>query len=385
MQPIKLVNDTIDEADINSLRDWLGTYPKLTKGPVTDEFEASWAEYVGAKYAVFVNSGSSASLLTQAVLLESCTIEPGAEIIIPALCWSTDLAPAMQLGLKPLLCDCDPDNLGLSVLHLKELLEHHNPQAVVVVSVLGLVPNLEEIRNIIGDIPLIVDACEGFGSKLNDTHIGSYGDLSIYSTYFGHHLSTIEGGIICTDDQRLYNILKSIRSHGWSRDLMPEYQEELKRSYCIKDFDDLYTFYYRGFNVRATDVQAQIGLSQLNKADDVVNNRHVNYELYRNLLKGKMWVPEDNPNAYVSSFAYPIIHPNRAAMVQALQEANVEVRPLICGTMAEQPFYVKKYGYNANYLPNANKVKYEGFYVPNHPMLKFAQIDHITEVILSCQ
>ena len=260
-EKIKLVKDTIDDKDINMLIEWLKTNPKLTKGPITIEFEKKWSEWLGVKYSVFVNSGSSANLASIYSLLLSGRLR-NKKIVVPAVSWVTTVTPIIQLGLTPIMCDCDMDNLGLDVNHLKQIIEEETPSAIILVHVLGFPNHMDEIIKLCKEknILLVEDTCESMGSEYNNKKLGTIGDLSTFSFYFGHHMSTIEGGMISTDDEELYHILLSIRSHGWDRDLPEEKQLMLRNKHNVDKFRSLYTFYYPGFNLRSTDLQAFIGL-----------------------------------------------------------------------------------------------------------------------------
>jgi CDP-6-deoxy-D-xylo-4-hexulose-3-dehydrase len=280
---IKLVKDTINFDDVSNLIEWLKTNPRLTKGDLTVEFEKKWSEWLGVKYSVFVNSGSSANLAGIYSLILSERMR-NKKIVVPAVSWVTTVTPAIQLGLEPIMCDCDEDNLGLNIDHLKQIIKDENPSAIILVHVLGIPNHLDEIISLCkeNDILLIEDTCESIGSKYNDKKLGTFGDLSTFSFYFGHHMSTIEGGMVSTNDEDLYHILLSIRSHGWDRDLPQKKQVELREKYNINNFRSLYTFYYPGFNLRSTDLQAFIGLEQLKKLDMIVENRNKNFLRYKN-------------------------------------------------------------------------------------------------------
>jgi len=384
MTKISLINDTIDSSDINHLIEWLKTHPRLTKGPVTDELETKWSKWLGTKHSVFVNSGSSANLLMLQALLESGKINPGAKVAVPTISWATDLAPIIQLGLTPVLCDIDLDTLSLSISHLTELCKE-NIDVVISVAVLGLVPPYQEIIKLQNKYGFywLEDCCEAVGScaepKLRARNVGRFGDMSSFSTYFGHHISTIEGGFVCTNDTELYNILKSIRSHGWNRDMDSNIQQQLRNEWEVSEFDDLYTFYYSGFNVRSTDLQAFIGLRQIDKLENICSLRYDNFLYYQTLIKNDFWKPIPVDGTFTSNFAYPIIHPKRNKIVKILQENDVEVRPMICGSMGTQPFYVKKYGVKK--FMNTSVVDAHGFYVPNHPGLTLKNIEFISNII----
>ena len=194
-----------------------------------------------------------------------------------------------------------------------------------------------------------------------------------------HHISTIEGGFIATDDLELYELLVAMRSHGWSRDLSVDTQLKLQAEWNVSEFDSLYTFYYSGYNFRSTDLQAYIGLSQIDKLEKWGSIRARNFELYQKLIENDYWKPDIDLNDFISNFAYPIIHPDRDLIVDELKNNKVEVRPMICGSMGTQPFYAKKYG--KLYLDNVTEVDTFGFYVPNHPKLTEDEIKFICNIV----
>lgn len=377
---IKLVKDTIDSQDINNLIEWLKTNPKLTKGELTVEFEKQWSEWLGVKYSVFVNSGSSANLAAIYSLLLSGKLKNN-KIVVPAVSWVTTVTPAIQLGLEPIMCECDEKNLGLDITHLESIIKNENPSAIILVHVLGLPNHMDEIVKLCkeNNVLLVEDSCESIGSKYNDKMIGTFGDMSTFSFYFGHHMSTIEGGMISTNDEDLYHILLSIRSHGWDRDLPSEKQSELRKKYNIQNFRSLYTFYYPGFNLRATDLQAFIGLQQLKKLDLIVSNRNKNYVRYKNEIKNDFWSASEPTNSFVSNFSYPIITKNIDKLVKSLTENNIECRPLICGSITEHPFWYERYGKQD--LPNAKLVHEYGLYVPNNHEMTDDEINKIIKIV----
>lgn len=377
---IKLVKDTIDSQDINKLIDWLKTNPKLTKGDLTVEFEKKWSDWLGIKYSVFVNSGSSANLAAIYSLLLSGKLKNN-KIVVPAVSWVTTVTPAIQLGLEPIMCECDEKNLGLDITHLENIIENEKPSAIILVHVLGIPNHMNEIVKLCkeNDILLVEDSCESIGSKYDGKMIGTFGDMSTFSFYFGHHMSTIEGGMISTNDEELYHILLSIRSHGWDRDLPSEKQSELRKKYNIQNFRSLYTFYYPGFNLRATDLQAFIGLQQLEKLDLIVTNRNKNYVKYKNEIKNIFWSATEPTNSFVSNFSYPIITKNIDKLVKSLTENNIECRPLICGSISEHPFWYERYGKQD--LPNAKLVHEYGLYVPNNHEMTDDEINKIIKIV----
>lgn len=376
---IPLVKDTISKSDMDQLADWLKTYPRLTKGELTVKFEKQWSEWLGVKYSIFVNSGSSANLAAIYSLVLSGKLK-NKKIVVPAVSWVTTVTPAIQLGLEPIMCDADYGDLGLNINHLKEIINEHKPSAIILVHVLGIPNQLNEITKLCdeNDILLIEDTCEAMGSEYHGKKLGTFGKISTFSTYFGHHMSTIEGGMICTNDEELYHILLSIRSHGWDRDLPKKKQNELRKKYNINDFRALYIFYYPGFNLRSTDLQAYIGINQLKKIKRVIKNRNRNYQYYQqNINSG--WKIKEPEGSFVSNFCYPIITPNIETLVKALNDANIECRPLICGSIAEHPFWYERYG-NIN-LDVAKLVHEYGLYIPNNPDLTKKDLDKIIKIV----
>lgn len=379
---IKLVSDTIDKNDISALVEWLSQdeIPRLTKGPLTLELEEKWAKKIGTKYSVFVNSGSSSILLTLAAL-KYYNKQKNNKIIVPGLSWATDVSSPMLLGYETYMCDCNLEDLSCDLNHLKKLFQEHNPSTFILVSPLGLVPNMDKIVLLCKqyDVILLEDVCESMGSKYQDKYLGSFGLASFYSMYFGHHLSTIEGGFINTDDEELYHLLLMMRSHGWDRDLPKDAQTKLRKKFNSNNFDSLYNFYVPGLNVRSTDLQAFIGLRAIDKLDGYSNKRRINFHHYKHKIKNNILKLKEKQNDFVSSFAIPILNLNRNDIAQDLQDNNIEVRPLIAGNMATKPMW-----YNENEipsLPNCELVDKIGFYVPNHQDLTEDEITLITNII----
>lgn len=379
---IKLVKDTIDKNDINELINWLSQdeIPKLTKGVLTWELESKWANKIGTKYSVFLNSGSSAILLTLAALQHTNRLKNN-KIVVSGLSWATDVSSPMLLGMNPILCDCNLEDLSCDLEHLEELFINHLPSTFILVSPLGLVPNMDKIIELCNkyDVILLEDVCESMGSKFNNKYLGSFGFASFFSMYFGHHLSTIEGGFINTNDEEFYYALLMMRSHGWDRDLPEKIQKKLRNENNVSEFDSLYTFYLPGFNLRATDLQAFLGLMAIDKLDNYSIQRNKNFKSYLNLLEDNKIQLKERVDDFVSNFAYPIVSYKRDLIVDKLQKNNIEVRPLIAGDMSKKPMWVNKYG--PRNLPNCELINKNGFYVPNHQGLTFDNIQTIAKII----
>ena len=377
---IKLVSDTINRDDINSLIEWLSQdeIPRLTKGELTWELEKKWADKIGTKYSVFVNSGSSSIFLTLATLKETNRLK-NLKIVVPSLSWATDVSSPMLLGYDTIMCDCNLNDLSCDLEKLENLFISENPSVFILVSPLGLVPKMKEIVELCDKygVILLEDVCESMGSKYQHRHLGSFGFASFFSMYFGHHLSTIEGGFINTNDEEFYHQLLMMRSHGWDRDLPLEVQKEIRKSYGCSDFDGLYNFYLPGMNLRSTDLQAFIGLRAIDKLDKYSSKRRENFKYYISKLKTNQLNLEENTDDYVSSFAIPIVHPMRNEIIRDLQSEGVEVRPLIAGNMANKPMWKG----NKKGFVNCELIDKLGFYVPNHQDLSKEDIDKIVNII----
>jgi CDP-6-deoxy-D-xylo-4-hexulose-3-dehydrase len=384
MKKIDLIQDTIDNQDIDNLIQWLQEYPRLTKGPKTIEFESKWSKWIGSKYSVFVNSGSSANLL-MLYALKVLNKMKNNKVCVPALCWATDLSPVLQFDLQPLLIDCNLDNLSVDLNHLEQMFQTEQPSVLLLVSVLGLSPDMDSIVELCKkyDVILLEDNCESQGTKFKGTKLGNFGLMSSFSTYFGHTMSTIEGGVITTNDEEIFNMLLQLRSHGWDRDLSESKQQELRKEWEVSDFSALYTFYVPGFNLRSTDLQAQLGIQQLLKVDGMINNRFQNFLYYKSKLEGKTWFPKTFSDEFTSNFAIPVItksSEDKENLIKELEENNIACRPLISGSMGTQPFYKKLYGENK--LPNCSIIDERGVYVPNHDKMTKEDIDRVCSILL---
>jgi CDP-6-deoxy-D-xylo-4-hexulose-3-dehydrase len=379
---IKLVSDTIDKNDINALIEWLSQdeIPRLTKGELTIELEKKWAEKIGTKYSVFVNSGSSSILLTLAALKYKAKLR-NFKVVVPSLSWATDLSSPMLLGLDPILCDCNLSNLSCDLEHLEEIFIKENPSILILVSVLGLVPNMNKVVELCNkyNVILLEDVCESMGSKYKEKYLGTFGLASFFSMYFGHHLSTIEGGFINTDDEELYYTLLMMRSHGWTRDLPIEKQNEYKAKYNVDDFEALYNFYIPGFNLRSTDLQAFIGLRAIDKLDKYTDIRNKNFHYYLDNIKNNELNIQVNSDDFISNFAMPIINKNKKIIIKNLIENNIECRPLIAGNLANKPFWYENF--TKMHMKNSNLIDEYGFYIPNHQDLTQEQLNKIIKII----
>ena len=378
-----LAKETINEADIDALCQWLKSYPRLTKGELTWEVEEKWAEFIGTKHAVFNNSGSSANLLMIYAAIAAGRIK-NKKIAVPAVGWVTTIAPAMQFGLKPIMVGTDPKTYGMDLDELEKICETEKPDAVIFVQVLG-VPHYKErllqLKEKYG-FCLLEDACAALGAAYADgSKVGTIGDMSSFSFYFGHQLSTIEGGMVNTDDKELYELLLMLRSHGWGKDLDKESYNQLMNDNEVDDFHQPFTFFIPGFNLRATDLQAFIGLRQIEKADWVSERRNKNHLYYAKNLEGYVEFQDWGENIPVSiSFgALADSTAHRKEIVTRLVNQGIETRIYSAGNLGRHPFWVEEYGIFED--ETSDKIHETGFFLPNCPEMSEEDIDFICDVV----
>ena len=377
-----LAKETINQDDINALIDWLKTNPRLTMAELTEEFEQKWANYIGTKYAVFTNSGSSANLLMINTLIQSGKLK-SKKIIVPAVSWSTTISPIIQFGYEPIMVDADKKTFGIDLEQTEFLLKTEDISAIIFVQVLGVPHYKDELRRLSEKygVPLLEDGCAALGSSYEDgTKVGQVGDMSTFSFYFGHQFSTIEGGMINTDDEDLYHILLMLRSHGWGKDLPNDLYKQLMEKNDIDPFHEPFTFLIPGFNLRSTDLQAFIGLRQVEKADWLSEMRIENHIEYAKQLDGHFefqdW-GDDNP----CSISFGVLaksKEHRKEVVSRLVDNGIETRIFSAGNLGLHPFWVNRFGEFHGEV--ADKIHSRGFFLPNYPELEIEDIYFISGV-----
>ena len=360
----------------------------LSMGKECKKFEISFAKKQKRNYAVFVNSGSSANLILIQALLNSGRLKKGDIVGVSALTWATNIMPLIQLGLQPFLVDCEVDSLNVSSNTFKDALNiQPNIKALFITNSLGHCDDIDTIARLCEEREILFfeDNCESLGSVINGKLLGNFGVASTFSLFVGHHLSAIEGGVICTDDIDLYNHLVMARAHGWDRNLDPDTQKELRGRFDIDDFYSKYTFYDLAYNVRPTEINGFLGNDQLNYWDLIVRERFKNFtafhdviELNKNLVSLRFGHME-----VVSSFAIPVIIKDASLVAKYIKKfiaAEVEIRPMIAGSMAHQPFY-RKYVGNPGSQPNAEFIHNNSFYFGNNPELTSDEIVLLSELL----
>jgi len=374
-----LMHNNITRADLDALVEFLRQEnPRLTQAHQVRLFEKEWSDWLGVKHSVFVNSGSSANLLTMAALRE--TFGPG-EVIVPSLTWVSDIASVMQCGFEPVFVDINPRTLGMDD---REVIAKLTPQtrAVFITHVLGynaLTQRLlDELKT--RDIPLIEDVCESHGATFNGRKLGTFGRMSDFSFYYAHHLSTIEGGMISTDDPNLYEMLRMLRSHGMVRE---SGSEQLKRSFRKKhpDLNPDFIFAFPAYNVRSTEINAVLGRSQLKRLDQNNEHRRANLRLFLDRLDPEKYRTDFEVEGSCNyAFTLVLQRPDPAFSAKVehrLREAKVEFRRGTSGggNQLRQPYIRKLLGDRAfEKYPKVDHVHFYGYYIGNYPELEPSKI-----------
>lgn len=349
-------------------------------------FEKAFAAKQGCKHAVYVSNGSVANLLLIQALLNSGKLKKGDKVGFSALTWPTNVMPLIQLGLIPVALDCNIETLNVSPQTLGTQIK--DLQGLFLTNVLGFCDDITRVKEMCEqhNVLLIEDNCESLGSKSNAKLLGNFGLASTFSFFVGHHISTIEGGMICTDDEDLYEQMVISRAHGWDRNLKPETQERLRAENNIDQFYSKYTFYDIASNFRPNEINGFIGNTQIQYWDEIVSKRVDNFSKFKLAM-------EDNDDFYqfelghmniVSNFSMPVIckTPELATQYRKrFEKAAVEIRPIIAGNMTKQPFY-KKYVTDISPLPNSDLIHANGFYFGNNPEMTDLEIQILCKLLV---
>lgn len=346
---------------------------QLTLSKETKNFEKKFTSKLKSKYSLMVNSGSSANLLALQCLINPYRknrLKKDDEIIIPTLCWSTSLWPIVQSNLKPVFVDINPKTLNIDEEKLEKKITRKT-KAILLVNVLGNSCDMNKIIQIKKkyNLILIEDNCESLGSKYKKKYLGTYGDFSSFSFYSSHQISSGEGGMICCKDKNDYNIIKSLRSHGWSRGTSFENEIYKKNKFLDKRF----IFFNSGFNLRPTEVSAAIGHNQFKRMDKLMKIRNINRKKIINSLLNNSYLKNKIDFYYENKFVNPswfglsikilIKNFNKNKIIKKLENNGIETRPIISGNFANQPA-AKLYGISLNQkFPNTDKVYNSSFFI----------------------
>lgn len=376
MHRVPLVKNTFlhERETTKALSDFVKETNILSMGAQCRTFEADFARYQGRCHAVLFNSGGSANLALLQALKNLGRLSTGDNVGFSAVTWSTNPMPIIQLGMTPVPLDCARDTLNVSSAEIGICLSDYPLKAVFITNALGFAGDLDRIRELCRDrgLLLLEDNCESLGSELGDTKLGNFGLASTFSFYVSHHMSTIEGGMVCTDDDELSSMLKLVRANGWDRNLEEGEKEILRKRYgVVSELDARYAFYDLGYNLRPTEITGFLGCRQLSYLPDSVLRRETNYKRIEQAMRGNPDLLTLNRDhlSRVSNFAIPILCRTpelRQAYAAKLEEVGVEIRPLIAGNIQRQPFY-SRYVPVFRDLPEADFVHCCGLYCGNHP------------------
>lgn len=374
-----LMKNNIIRDDLDTLIDFLKQDdPILTQSTQVREFEREWSEWLGVRYCVYVNSGASANLLTIAALKY---LYGGGEIVVPPLTWVSDIASVIQNGFKPVFVDINPGNLCMDDSQVISKLTDKT-RAVFITHVQGFNGLTDRLLKVLGNknIPLIEDVCESHGATFKGRKLGTFGLISNFSFYYAHHLSTIEGGMVCTNDKKIYGMIRMLRSHGMVR----EVSDDVTKQEYIKKHPDLsphFIFAYPAYNVRNTEIGAVLGRNQLKRLDANNEKRKRNFELFlTNLDSTKYRTDFELEGSCNYAFNLVIKNPDpvfRDKVEQLLTQAKVEFRRGSAGggNQLRQP-YLKEIMPEKEYekYPEVDHIHFYGYYIGNYPDLEEEKI-----------
>lgn len=379
----KLCDNPWDSKEINAIQQVIDT-GFFTMGKFVKNFEEDFAKKIGSKHAVMVNSGSSANLLAIAALIYSNKLKRGDEVIVPAVSWSTTYAPLEQYGLKLVFADVNIDTLNICVEEFKKCITKKT-KMLFAVNLLGNSNEFEEIIKICKekDIILIEDNCESLGAFYNNKSLGTIGLLGTYSTFYSHHICTMEGGVCVTDDDILYEYMLSIRTHGWTRNLPSDSKIHTKKEDV---FYESFNFIMPGFNLRPIEMEGAIGIEQLKKLDKIIENRRSNADYFIKKMNKYKNIKLQKEIGKSSWFGFSLIlidelSGKRDEIVKFLSNKSIEVRPIVAGNFTRNPV-IKYMDYDIPYeLKNADKIHDDGFFIGNHSNDNNKEVDYFVDCL----
>ena len=388
-----LTESVLEKADLNAAIKVIKS-TKITMGEKTKKIENYFKKKIVKMNALMVNSGSSANLLIFQCLINPMVkrLKPGDEVLVPAICWSTSLWPIIQSGLKVKFVDIDLDTLNISLSDLEKKISKKT-KALMLVHALGNCTDMKKLTNICkkNNIILIEDTCEALGSTYRNKPLGTFGEFSSFSFYYSHHITSGEGGMVCAKNSKYLEIIKSLRSHGWSRDLVKS--KNIANKY--KNIDKNWIFINSGFNLRPTDINAAIGIEQLKRIKKILSIRKYNFLKIKNeLIKNKKYnhqfsILEDQKYSNIAWFGIPFILNSedkkyKLSVMDKLNNKGVMTRPIISGNFAKQPS-IKLYKIKTDYkLQNADLIDKNAFFLGLHNIkITTRKLKLLTESIYS--
>lgn len=376
-----LQENVVTEADLDFLVSFIRKTKRFTQFTNVAEFEAAFANWQGCQYAVYVNSGSSANLILVYAAKEYFNWKEGDEVIVPAVTWPTTITPIMQSGLTPVFVDVNLTDLSVDYEKVRSSITPRT-RAIFVAHLLGFPAAIDKLREIIGDRKIIIleDCCESQGAILNGKKVGNHGLAGTFSFYWGHHMTTVEGGMVCTDNEDIYKLLLLKRSHGLARELPKQFHPAIADANGGIDFNFL--FLTDGFNVRNTEFNAVLGLAQLPRISEYISIRNLNYDIFVNLCKeySEHLIIIDHPGK--SSFVLPFLFKNKSHkhnFQELIRSEGIESRPLISGNLLRQPF-LKNY-YKATDFKNADFIHENAFYIGNNQFVTQFRLDTLSSLM----
>lgn len=384
---IPLVRSTFfDEAATRKkLADFVLNTQFLSMGKHCREFEHVFAQMQERKFAVLVGNGSLANLGLIQALLNLGRLKRGDKVGVSAVTWATNVMPLMQLGLTPVAIDCSVGHLNVTAAELKKHISQL--KGLFITNALGLCGDIDAIRALCKqhDVLLIEDNCESLGTRYKGTLLGNYGEASTFSFFVGHHLSTIEGGMVCTDDEALYEMIVMVRAHGWDRNISEKTRTALRKKHDVDDFKAKYTFYESAYNLRPTEITGFLGTLQMPLLQATIDKRLENFQRFQEAVASRpdWYLPlKADHIERLSNFAMPVICKDKAVLAKAIERftaAGVENRPVIAGNIQEHPFWKKEY--DTELCPNAHSIHEHGFYFPNNPDLTEAELQQLCALV----
>lgn len=387
---IKLIKSTFYNEQLTKKRlcNFINHARQLSFGPQCQKFEENFAKWQGRKHCIFVNSGSSANLAIIQTILNLGKIKNGDMVGFSALTWSTNVMPLIQLGLEAIPIDVELDTLNVSSEKFKKTIEKYPIKMLFLTNLLGFCDDIDEIKKICQEkkILLVEDNCESLGTVYKGKKLGNFGLASTFSFYVGHHMSTIEGGAVCTDDEKVATMFRIVRAHGWDRNLSLVKQNEIRNKFKVNStFYSRYTFYDLGYNLRPTEISGFLGNIQLKYIKEIIAKRNDNFmRIAPSIYKqgSRFYTIRFDHIDFLSNFAVPVICRSQKIRDELVQkcEGKIEIRPVVGGDMTKQPFF-NKYVKNLKIKnPNANLIHEQGLYFGNNPELTKKEITEILKV-----
>jgi len=352
------------------------------------EYEKSFSNKQERKYSVYVTSGSAANLLLIQSLVNMGRLKMGDKVFVSNLTWPTNVMPLIQLGLIPVFLDVELETLNLSSQILKDAYKKYpDTKGLFITNALGFCSDIDSIEEFCKEhnILFLEDNCESLGSVYKGKRLGNFSLASTFSFFVGHHLSTIEGGMVCTDDEELYENLKMARSHGWTRNNSDWFKEKMKKENNVNDFYNIYTFYTLAYNLRPTEISGFLGNIQIQYWDEIVSKREQNFKIFNDAIEKNSDIFSLNIKHMdtISNFGMPLVFKNEKLFEKYKKDftdANVEIRPIIAGNIAKQPF-LKGRTYFQMDLQTTEYIANNGFYFGNNPELNKEDISRILNLL----